>query len=349
MSMASATSPWQAAWGTTTIRQFQRALLIGLLAAMGTCLIYLVENYALRLERQFVESPVEVAMRALAMAHFTIAWLFLFTSPRLRNRQALCRLGVTTLLGAGLCLLFAHYGATRNPLLVMFFYGYFLVHEVRDEALIYQAYGDAPAAGPDNASLLKALSLATTTVMMTALTLSYLAYITLVEKMTPLDQLPPGVVPAIVALLLLASGYTVYRCLQTAYRVHGSLQAFAFAYQPLLMVYAAILAILLLGSTLGSTGFNLIILLHVVAWLVFVPYQLGKRSGPRACNPWAWLRSTPLGFWVLHVGLALLFLALMGVRVHLWERVGFVSELLASGNFTYWGLMHISMSFWSSR
>ena len=49
------------------------------------------------------------------------------------------------------------------------------------------------------------------------------------------------------------------------------------------------------------------------------------------------------------VGLLVVVLVLFAVRVHVWQRVGFVSELLATKNFVYWALMHIIMSFGTPR
>jgi hypothetical protein len=93
----------------------------------------------------------------------------------------------------------------------------------------------------------------------------------------------------------------------------------------------------------------MIILLHVTVWLVFVHYQLVKRPSSAPRNLWQWLRGTPAGFLTLHIGIAVLTLVIMAVRVHVWQRTGWFSELFAAKNFCYWGLMHISMSFWAAR
>jgi hypothetical protein len=174
----------------------------------------------------------------------------------------------------------------------------------------------------------------------------YLLYVAATDKRTPLDRAHPALPVAVVAALAAAC---VWACCRLHRCAGGAWGGLAREYRPLLLVYASILGILVAGTLLGSTGFNLIILIHVTAWLVFVQYQLGRRPPVRTRNVWTWLRATPAGFLTLHLGIALVVLVLMAIRVHLWHRVGFVSELLASCNFCYWGLMHISMSFWSSR
>jgi hypothetical protein len=52
---------------------------------------------------------------------------------------------------------------------------------------------------------------------------------------------------------------------------------------------------------------------------------------------------------VLHLGLLVVFLALLAVRVWVWQRVGVASQLLSSDTFCYWSLMHISVAFWSTK
>lgn len=347
MSIAYGENAWNLAFRTTTVRQFRRAVSVALGVVGAGCLIYAVEKYALGLEKRFIENPADVMMRAFALAHFVIGWLFLFTSPRIRNRQSLSRIAVATLGGVGLCLIFARFGGTSNPLLVMFFYGYFLVHSIRDEAGLYRTYGDAPADEADS-RFQTALSRTAMLLMMTILMAGYLAYVTVRGKPTALDRLPSirfGLV-AVPALACLA--YAIH-LVQVGRRQQGSWLTALDHHLPLLLVYAGILSMLLFGAPFGSTGFNFIILVHVTSWLVFVHYQLGKTSPRSTRNPWQWLRTTPSGFLLLHVGVALVVLILMAVRVHVWHRVGLVSELLASSSFCYWGLMHISMAFGSPK
>jgi Ca2+/Na+ antiporter len=160
----------------------------------------------------------------------------------------------------------------------------------------------------------------------------------------------PGLLLALgIVLLAAASVWAGTRTLRLGCRIHGDVRSVLAAHQPLLVVYGGLLGLLLLGVVLGSVGFNLIILVHVTAWLVFVYHQLKKRPPVPARNLWTWLRATPAGFLTLHLGLVLLILVLMALRVHVWERAGLVSELFASANFHYWSVMHISMAFWRSR
>jgi hypothetical protein len=312
------------------------------------CVIYVVETPILQLDRRFVENPGDVAMRAFALAHFVVGWLFLLTSPRIRNPRSLGKLFVATALGVLLCLLFASWGGTRNPLLFLFFYAYFLLHEIGDEAQIYQAYGDCPA-HPRAPSHVAALSRTAMLVTMLALGAAYLTYVLVTNKRTPLDQIPSWVL----ASTLLLGGLLVVGCfvqlVRLSARDFGDPYALFQQYRPLLFVYGALLAVVFLSAPLGSTGINLTILIHVAAWMVFVHYQLSQRRRSPHVSFFGWFRSTPTGFLVLHLGVMLVFLMLFAIRVYVWQRVGVVSQILASDTFCYWSLLHITIAYGASR
>jgi hypothetical protein len=61
------------------------------------------------------------------------------------------------------------------------------------------------------------------------------------------------------------------------------------------------------------------------------------------------MRSTPVGFLVLHLSVIALLVTLMALRVHVWERTGLICDMLEVKSFPYWSLMHISMAFWRPR
>lgn len=331
---------------TATWRNFQLAVILSLSAIGVGGLIYLVETYALGSRRRVIENPTDVMMRAFGLAHFIIGWLFLLTSPRLRSSAALGKVGGLALLGAAFCLACWAVDGIRNPLVLMAFYGYFFIHEIRDEANLFIANGDAPS-GPGRDELLQRLGTSSALALMALLLAMFLFHGSVqerLERVTVHPQLVSSLLLGIVLLCCGASGWGTWRCLK-----RHDLRLTDFA--PLLAVYGALASVLALGSLLGSAGFNLIILIHVMAWLVFVRQRLARQAGAVSSlsgvrGLWTWLRATPTGFITLHVVTATLILALMALRVYAWERAGFISQLLASSNFLYWGIMHITIAFW---
>ncbi|HKI32417.1 MAG TPA: hypothetical protein VKA46_11150 [Gemmataceae bacterium] len=321
--------------GSRTVGQFARALALALLATLLGCAIYLAEKHAYPQDSRFAKNPIEIMVRCLGLAHFLVGWLFLLTSSRLRSPPALGRLLLGTLAGIALCALFACLGSLRNPFLYLLFYGSFLFHEVRDEAVIYRNHEDARS--PE---LLGSFSLATALLFVTLLSAGYAFFLTCFSRGGP----SPVGLWAVAGALAVAAAWSMHRFLRLT---RGELARFLTEHRPLVVVYLALLGILVLSAPLGSIG--VIVLVHVASWLLFVRSRLQDRPAPSPRHLWAWLRSTPTGFLVLHLGLALVLFVLMALRVHVWRRGGFLSESLAAGSFCYWALMHICTSFWSSR
>src|SRR5262249_54003605 len=108
-----------------TWRRFQVACGYVVLAILAGWVLYGVGTLVLHCEHRFVETPADTMTRALGLTHFSIGWLFLFTSPRLRNRVALGRLAFWTAFGVAFCAVFAWSGGDKNPLALMAFYSFF--------------------------------------------------------------------------------------------------------------------------------------------------------------------------------------------------------------------------------
>lgn len=333
---------------STTWRQFQKALLVALGALLAGCLIYAVEKYVVGIRHRFMENPADVMMRALGVAHFLVGWLFLFTSRRLRNWPATRQLAGWCCLGGLFCLLFAGMGGWKNPLALMAFYSFFLIHEIRDQTRLYQIYGDAPPESPELSRFLHYLSLTMIFLSMTVLVGMHLVYGHLLGRSEWFRAIPGGWLLAgwaLIPAVALGAGFSAWRLGAVLF---DSVEQFRAALTPLLLVYLGIFGILTFGSLLGSVGLNLIILVHVTNWLVFVHHQLGQ-SPQEINNPWAWLRRSPTGFVVLHLAFVGVALTLMALRVYLWGKAGWISDLVAAGAFPYWSLMHICMAFWQAR
>jgi hypothetical protein len=343
MSIARALTPGRAWAASRTWRQFQRALGVASLAVLLGGALYGVETGLLGPNRRVVENPVDLMMRTLGLAHFAVGWLFLFTAPGLRTGRSLARLAGWSLVGAALCALYHLGGAGRNPLVVMAFYSLFLVHEAGDEASLFRRSGEAPA-GPAADRFLRALGWTAGLGLTAALTGVHLLLGHGLRQDAFLAATPPAPLALGWLAVALAGVVAAARTLHLGRQTFGSGADAAGQCAPLLGIYATIFLILMLGSLLGSVGLNVIILLHVAAWLVFVHRQLGENPRP-APGLWPWLRRTPAGFLTLHLGAAGLILVLFTLRVHVWDRSGWGCELLAKNSFPYWSLMHITMAF----
>jgi hypothetical protein len=345
-----------AARHSTTVRQFQKATVLALLAVGVGALIYCIETFALGSRHRFVENPADVMMRGFGLAHFWVGWLFLFTSPRVRSWGAVGNLACWTSVGAGLCLLSYWSGGTKDPFGLMAFYAYFLIHEIRDEATLFRAYGDAPAS-VTCAGFTRRLAWSVTLSLMTMLATAYALHGRILDKLETAVAMPEAWLWGLVGGVWLACGVS-WRLTCRFARRHDIAWS---DYRPLLSVYAGIGLLLGVGSAFGSFGFNLIVLIHVAAWFVFTYDRLAQREaegeahvgGHVGLTPgrsfWAWLRGTAAGFLTLHALAALIVLTLMALRVHLWLRGGWISSAFATSSFHYWSIMHITMAFWRGK
>jgi hypothetical protein len=345
---AAATAPlWRSGQASATARQFRGAVIFALFAVGVGCLIYLVETHVFASRHRVVQNPTAAMMRACGLAHFWVGWLFLFTSHRLRAGRSLARLLMVSLLGGSLCMVVAWADMTHSPLTFALFYGYFLIHEILDEASLFRASGDAPI-GPEDGWLLHLLSWAVALLLTAVLGGGYLIY-GMIRGLGVGNPLTAAVLAGMTALCLAGGSVLAARFLAVGRQVHGNVPALVAAYRPLLGVYGSLLAILLLGAVAGSVVFNLIILIHAGSWLLFVYSQLGRNPAPRCQTFWTWLRGTPKGFLVLHLSAIFLVLAVQVLRNYVWQRSGFVCQLFAASTFPFWSLMHITTSFWRPR
>ncbi|MBI1831992.1 MAG: hypothetical protein HYR84_11140 [Planctomycetes bacterium] len=345
MSIAIASEPLNA---SATWRQFQHACLCVIAVLAAGCGIYGVETLLLGCEHRFVENPADTMTRAIGLAHFSIGWLFLFTSPRLRDRASLARLAFWTLFGIGFCWIFATNGADKNPLLMMAFYSFFFIHEVCDEAWLYRQSGELRDE-PDRAErFLPSLCWSMSLSLMAALAGFQILRGHLLGRSPLIQQASTTWLLAAWGVLTLLAVIAVWHTASQIRTQYGSVQEIVSHYRPLLAVYAGISTILLVGSMFGSVGANLVILVHGLTWLVCTHRKLSERNDP-VTGLWSWLRNSPTGFVTLHIAVITIALLLFALRTHLWERTGFVCDLVSKTWFPYWSIMHIAMAFWRTK
>jgi hypothetical protein len=344
-------------WRTTTFRQCAKGLgwtlsLTGLFAIW-----YAVEKWGLRLpnDHRLVRSPALVPMTILGIPHFLIGFLFLATSRRVRAPGSVPRLGLLAALSVALCLVYAwgggHHAATKIPTAAVALY--FVVHELRDEAFFFRAYGDAPA---DVEAARTSRFLATVTTLLIVLVgafgvVGYDAYSRKKGRAGVLDYVLPDATGNLLraVLVLLAAGVVcalLYRAWTRA--EPDRLGAWLRRSRPMLAVYGLFLAVLVSGAVSG-TLLEAIVLWHVLEWLFFSVHQIGAReaagSAPAPSGFLARVKGTRRGFLALHLGLAALVFLGMVVWVYVDGKTGWLTHVVGPEAFYYWTIAHVTMSF----
>jgi hypothetical protein len=331
-----------------TWRQFQQACICAVAALGVGGGIYAVETLLLGCAHRCVENPADTITRAVGLAHFSIGWLFLFTSPRLRNRFALARLACWTTFGLAFCFLFAQCGADKNPLMLMAFYSLFFIHEVCDEAHLFRHSGELLVDATSTERFLSSLCISMSLLLMTVLAVFQILRGHWLGRSPLMHDLSSMALFGGWASLLLFAGGAAFHTLHQARRLYGSVREAWVLYQPLMAVYAGISVILLVGSLFGSVGANLVILVHGMTWLVYTHRKLSERN-TTITGFWSWIRHSPTGFLTLHLTVTALALLLFALRTHVWQRTGFVCDLLSRTYFPYWSIMHIATAFWRAK
>ena len=295
---------------------------------------------------RLVQSPAEAAMRYLGQSHFLIAFLFLMTSRKMRTPGSWAAFGAALAVGTVLCLGYARVKDWNPAVATMLFFLYFVVHDFRDQVFFYFSNGDAPPTA-DRKGLTDLLFrtpflvLAVLVAAVAALLASGAVGIAWLDAMLPASpgpRLALGILPAA------AAAFFAWRYRRLWQRENlGRVTDFARANRPILVVFAGALAILL-----GQKGFA-IVTLHVACWYVFALHQLRKRpASPVRRFSWSWLRATPQGFNLLHVGLAALLVAGGTVWAYVFRNdpsIAPMRVLLAPVSFQYWTIVHVTASF----
>ncbi len=333
--------------GSQTWRRFQAACVGATFVVAVGCGLYGIETLLLGRQHRFVENPADTMMRAVGLAHFTIGWVFLFVSPRLRNRRSILRLTGCSFVGVALCGLFGWVG-DKSPFAQLAFLSFFFIHEVWDEAHLYRQSGELAVQAPAADRFLTSLCASMSLWMVTTLVGFAILRGHWFGRSLPLREMSTFWLALVWTCLAVLATAATLRTIRQACAAHDSLAATLRIYRPLLMIYAGIGVILLVGSLFGSIGVNFIILIHAMTWLVHTQRQLSERA-PSVTGASAWLTLSPAGFVALHCAVALFILVLFALRTHVWQRTGIVCTLLASSSFPYWGIMHISMAFWRGK
>ncbi len=339
------------------LTETERNWLFAVLLVIGSVAVFAV-GYGVEMDLgrwnsqiRLVLNPSETAMRYVGISHFLVATLYMVTSKRMRTMRPWGSFAGLLAVGALLC-----GGYTRlkffSPLLAsIFFFAYFLIHEFRDEVFFYFANADTPTAR-DPKSLREILvwtpflilsGAATVLTGGVALGLLHIEWLSAAVMNVPeFFRWALGVLPVVVAAVAIVRLRDCWRREEP-----GRFTTFLGVHRPIYLVFAGSLLILL-----AQKGYA-IVTLHVAAWYVFSLRQLKRRPAP-ALPPrasWQWLRATPAGFRLLHLG----SLALLVIAGGVWAY-GFRNDpalapfaiFLDKDNFAYWTILHVTVSF-SSR
>ena len=313
---------------------------------------------------RFIREASEAAMRYITIPHIVIGFLFMMSSPKNQNlRQRLWAAGLL-IAGAALCTVYWKGGGKTNLLLYSGVYLYFLVHELRDEAMFYTVLGEA-APIADKAAFRGLVRWMTGLIVFTmaAFVWAPIPFGLYYKKMTEptsalvnwatanaswLDgskPMPLKIALSVTPFVLSAIGFGIVFRHFAARLKYPDVHSLFRHHAVLFKVMFGVAAVLGLSLVLTARAYSLI-LFHVVAWYIFAAYQFAKHP-PKAPSQrwWTWMRTSVRGFKTLHIGMVVVLMAIGLVWTIGMDRTSSLAWLLAPESFLYWTILHITVSF----
>ncbi|MBL8879249.1 MAG: hypothetical protein JNG88_09025 [Phycisphaerales bacterium] len=360
-----------------TLRNYYQTLFWTAAAIAFCAVLYALEKYVLiralgwlpndPAYRMF-KNPAEAPMRLFGLPHIMIGTAFLLTSRRMRGVTSYLWLAGLGAIGIGFCWLFYRYGVEPdrfNPIALLLFYFYFLIHGFRDEAFFYKAYGDMPKEG--QATHDRVMSVLQLLMLGLLVSLAIPAYV-LFGDLFPefrdpvLERIFPVQWPYFVrfaSTFLPMCVIAAFALRRIAAQFPDGLAGMWRMHRPILTVFAISMCIILIALVSGPWTFNFVVLMHFVGWYLFGRRSLGMReTGQPVRGLWAWMRTTRVGFTVLHLGLAAAIVLIVAVSHYAFgkvgpvtvgageHRMGLIELLFGSKTFYYWTIMHVTLSFY---
>jgi hypothetical protein len=302
-------------------------------------------------------NPAEISMRIFGLPHFMVGLFFMLTAKRMRTPSGWAWFFGLLAMGIFFAYVFGRCGGHRNPVMLIAFYFYFLIHGFRDEAFFYRSYGDCPAVdSKQTARVLLLLQVMLISLLFAFLMPTYLEFLNIKNKLPANDPILNAFFPASIPFmkkfltyLLPVMGVNVILSWRLARGYPGGWRAIWRDHHPLLMVFLISTGIVLGTLLVGPWTFNYVVLVHFVGWYLFAIRKLetvppDKRAS--ANHPLAWMRTSVAGFRVLHLGLAVLVTVLIAISVYVFKNKSWMDILIGGPSFYYWTVIHVSLSFY---
>ena len=342
-----------------TVKYWGKTMLIslGLIAAAQIYHTFEIRNLRLWPYERMFDYPATMAMMIFGWPHFIIAIYFMTSSRRMQNARGWAWITGLTCVGIVMAFGFRQMGGMRNPVMLILFYTYFLVHAYRDEALFYRMSGDRPNMDEKTqdrlATSLQVIALATLLIILMPVYLYFQERTGQLNRNAPLLSI---IYPSSVSFPVIFGAYlgvlavintVVY--FVTGRRYPGGWFKALRQHRPLVLVFVGANLILFTMILLGTWVFSYVVLAHFIAWYFFAVRKLKTAPpGKPARNLSVWFRTTVPGFRVLHFGMVGVVVVLLGISAYVFNHDRWLNPLIGETTFYYFTILHVTMS-WVPR
>lgn len=316
------------------------------------CVVFwAIETYILKLSPRMVYNPAEFPCRVFGYSHYFVGLLFMLSSRKMQRVDSWLWLLGLLAVSLGICAFFYQFGGEKNPVIVIAYFLFFMVHGFRDMVFFYHRPDDLPLQENLRAWILVLFQACLLLFLFYVLAPAYLLYLTIKPKTyTPelqaqINALMPYLYFALqwAWILLLAAVICMWQIVRKMPEGWRSVWAMDKAIL-LVLIYTSL--IILASPVVGPWTYNLLILSHFVGWYFYASRRLETLPKQAALEDglWKWFRGSVKGFQWLHLGAAAVFLILILINHFVLAKTGVLETLFNSTAFYYWTVIHVTIS-----
>lgn len=314
--------------------------------------VWLFEINILESSHRFISNPAEFATRVFGFSHFTVGLMFMMSSQKMRKLKGWVWFAGLLAVSGMISIFFYNLGGRANPVMVIFYFLFFMVHGFRDQVHFYKPSTSDPELERTRSRILRLTQACLLLTLMYVLVPAFLFLRSLKPK-----SYAPDLEIKIQTMMPYLRGVLIFSWLalpvcgvmlrQHLRKFPGGLRGFSSDNKPILLVLLYSTLSVLAAPVLGAWVFNFLILTHFVGWYFYASRQLATRpkQSTRTDNLWTWLRGSVAGFQRLHLGVAAAFLIVILINHFVRTDTGIVNTLLGANAFYYWTVIHVTISF----
>ena len=310
------------------------------------------EKYLIQAPTRLVYNPAEFPCRVFGFSHYLVGLIFMMSSRTMKKAVNWVWLAGLLAVSIGICVLFYNFGGASNPILVIFYFLFFMFHGYRDVILFYQPQTDDKELEKKRRWIFRYFQGVLILGLMYVLVPAFFLYLRLKPRtyssdlQASIDALAPYLNALLMSawIVLLGCSIAMWRLVRS---FPGGARAFWRDNRPVMLVVIYMTAIILASPLVGPWTYNLLILSHFVGWYFYASRRLSKvpKQATKQDGLWKWVRGSVAGFQILHLGFAALFLILVLLNHYVQTNSGVLGLLLGGNAFYYWTVIHVTISF----
>lgn len=314
--------------------------------------VWFVEKYIVQSSHRLFYNPAEFPCRVFGFSHYLVGLMFMMSSKKMRKVEGWVWFVGLLAVSLLISVFFYNFGGKANPVMVIFYFLFFMVHGFRDMVFFYKPVTDDSGLERTRSQILALFQACLLLSLMYVLVPAYFLYLSLKPKpYTPELQAQIDMLMPYLKGVLMGSWILLLGCLVVLRRLFrklpDGLTGFWQGNKPVLLVLLYTALIILASPLVGPWTYNLLILSHFVGWYFYASRRLATmpKQSTRGDGLWKWFRGSVAGFQRLHLGVAAIFFVVILLNHFFLMDTGIINTLFSANAFYYWTVIHVTISF----